>query len=321
MARPRLAMGTRQVVPRFWDNEELADLAATSGVAPDIRLTMIGLWAASDALGRFEWRPKMLAAKIYPYNSDHQATVEPAMNLFVQHGYLLKYDADGKSYGAWPHWREHNDFRSGKSEYPVPPKGLLPRNPPQSPQNVNVNAEKECKGRSENKNANEQSQSSNRIPTPVIHSSFEELHSHSGQSQSKPESWTDQVDEELSALPTAAPGKDTKGSAAALRLAAAFHKTLPQKNRAAAPKKWQTLWAKDFAGLLKTADEAEIMDILADYRRTSKAKYVVRAQTFVEMYDVLTEAVNKYRQAVAARRTEPEEDEEIIVKDIPVEEI
>jgi len=61
------------------------------------------------------------------------------MNLFVQHGYLLKYDSDGKSYGAWPHWGEHNDFRSGKSEYPAPLKGLLPRNPPQSPQNVNVN--------------------------------------------------------------------------------------------------------------------------------------------------------------------------------------
>jgi hypothetical protein len=143
MARPRVAMGTRQVVPRFWDNEELAELEHSSQL-PKLRLTMIGLWAASDALGRFELRPRMLASKIYPYHEEDRAMIEPALDLFVSAGFLLKYEVDGKCYGAWPHWSEHNDFRKGTSEYPAPPGALLPRNPPKSP----FESESEGKGES-----------------------------------------------------------------------------------------------------------------------------------------------------------------------------
>lgn len=150
MGRPRLAMGTRQVVPRFWDNEDLADLAhgkvvgSNYGVliTPDIRLTMIGLWAAADATGRFEWRPRTIAPKIYPHDADDQATVERVMELFVEHGYLHKYEADGKEYGSWPHWGEHNDFRKKNSQYPAPKTQLGGNNPPQSPLEVEVEGRK-----------------------------------------------------------------------------------------------------------------------------------------------------------------------------------
>lgn len=133
MARPRLSMGTRQIVPRFWDNEELADLEKNSH-QPKLRLTLIGLWAASDAgAGRFEWRPRTLASKIFPFNEDDRAAMETIMDLLEKHKFLVKYRVGDKLYGMHPHWGEHNDFRKSESPYPPPPGGLVGVNPLESP--------------------------------------------------------------------------------------------------------------------------------------------------------------------------------------------
>lgn len=316
MARPRLAMGTRQVVPRFWDHEELADLAVASGVAPDIRLTMIGLWAASDALGRFEWRPKMLAAKIYPYNSGHQATVEPAMNLFVQHGYLLKYDSDGKWYGAWPHWGEHNDFRKGVSEYPAPP-GLLPRNPPQSPQNVNVNVKKNVENEIENESEGKSSQShSQSLSHSFLHSG-----NSNPQSQSKPDNpkpatspkdnplpitvpkdkpqprrpqqFPDLDDDELGDVDFGGPVTDSPAE----RLAALLYSVLPEEAQANAVNGWQRLWAGDFDELLQSHDDVQqIEKVIKALPDLKLGKFIVRAKVFVEKYPELLAAYRKVKR-------------------------
>ncbi len=81
---------------------------------------MIGLWAASDSAGRFEWKPRQLAAKIYPFNPEDQMTVEKAMEVFAEQGFLLCYQVGEETFGAWPHWAEHNDFREKVSIYPAP---------------------------------------------------------------------------------------------------------------------------------------------------------------------------------------------------------
>lgn len=168
MARPKVGMCTRQVTARFWDNEELAELEHSSN-QPKLRLTMIGLWAASDAAGRFEWRPRMLAPKIYPFFPEDQAIVEPCMNLFVEHGYLLKYEVDGKWYGAWPHWSEHNDFREAKSVYPSPGDSGVSRGnePPSLPHNVNVNVNVNEKRKS-NSNVNANGKAAAELPSTGI---------------------------------------------------------------------------------------------------------------------------------------------------------
>jgi hypothetical protein len=107
------------VSSRFWNNWQLADLERESGIR-NLRLTMIGLWAVADESGIFEWEPRTLAGLIYPYNSDDQKTVAPAMEAFAHHEdpLLLKVEVNGKAYGVWPNWGEHNDFRENKSRYP-----------------------------------------------------------------------------------------------------------------------------------------------------------------------------------------------------------
>ena len=119
MAKPKFSISKRMVSSRFWNNWQLADLERESGIR-NLRLTMIGLWAVADESGIFEWEPRTLAGLIYPYNSDDQKTVAPAMEAFAHHEdpLLLKVEVNGKAYGVWPNWGEHNDFRENKSRYP-----------------------------------------------------------------------------------------------------------------------------------------------------------------------------------------------------------
>lgn len=154
MAKPKFLLSKRMVSSRFWTNPDLADLERESGIR-NLRLTMIGLWAVADEAGIFEWEPRTLAGLIYPYNSDDQATIFPALDAFVEHKFLLKVEVQGKFYGVWPNWGEHNDFRDNKSRYPevlatlAKPSGTL-RHPPKgtdtlkSPLEVEVEVEAEA---------------------------------------------------------------------------------------------------------------------------------------------------------------------------------
>jgi hypothetical protein len=142
MAKQQIRMGTRQVTARFWDNQDLAELEDSSGF-PKLRLTMIGLWATADASGRFEWKPKILAAKIFPVQPQDQINVPAIMELFVEKAFLLKYEVDGKWYGAWPHWAAHNDFRKSDGHYPPPPGFVDPGKPQKPPSKAEAETETE----------------------------------------------------------------------------------------------------------------------------------------------------------------------------------
>jgi hypothetical protein len=105
-------------------------------------------------------------------------------------------------------------------------------------------------------------------------------------------------DLELTPIPT----PTTNGNGAALRLAKQLYQVLPSSVQAEAPKTWQKLWAEDFAGLLNVHDEQAIADIIKDLPHSGKAKYIVRGQSFVEMFDDIAKGVAKYRKAVASGR-------------------
>jgi hypothetical protein len=118
MAKPNFRMNTRMVAARFWGNEDLAELAIQSKI-PNLKLTMIGLWAFADEAGIFEWKPRVAASFIYPLEPENQTHVESAMNAFVESGFLKKIEVGGSWYGSWPNWGEHNSFRKNDSRYPV----------------------------------------------------------------------------------------------------------------------------------------------------------------------------------------------------------
>jgi hypothetical protein len=117
---------------------------------------MIGLWATADEAGIFEWEPRRLAVKIYPYNVEDQRAVEPAMNAFVGAGFLKKLEVGSSRYGVWPNWGAHNDFRKTNSRYPEvqavlgilrtpenPERGTRPPEIPGNPAEIEREEEKE----------------------------------------------------------------------------------------------------------------------------------------------------------------------------------
>jgi len=150
MAKPNFKLSKRMVSARFWTNPDLSRLAKQSKV-PNLKLTMIGLWAFSDEAGIFEWQPDIAAGMIYGLDTDaEREAVEPAMNAMLEAGFLKKIEVNGHWYGAWPHWGEHNDFRNNSSRYPevsdalgYPRKGAPTLKSPQRPSEAELEAEGE----------------------------------------------------------------------------------------------------------------------------------------------------------------------------------
>jgi hypothetical protein len=109
MAKPKLLLSKRMISPRLIQNWELAELERESGIK-NLVFTMVRLWLVADEVGIFEWQPRILAPMIYPYSSEDQSFVEPAMNAMVPK-FLRKIMVEEEWYGYWPNWGEHNDFR------------------------------------------------------------------------------------------------------------------------------------------------------------------------------------------------------------------
>jgi hypothetical protein len=294
-----------------------------------------------DKHGRFEWRPRQLKVKILPYD---QVDFGKILEALEGVGSVKRYSVNGRDYGYIPSWQKHQYIspkeRRVKSNYPTPPgvqdddenesaepqddsgdaavpaqtgTGAVPE-PAQAVRNgKGMGMERNGKENVGNGNAVVSTGIRNPIPSSM-HSSLEQSNPIQSHSQSKPPSTRprfgslDEQLDELDELDVHPPAKSStnKVGAAALRLAKQLYDVLPSSARAQAPKKWQLLWAEDFAGLLNVQEEDAIADIIKDLPHSGKAKYVVRGQTFVEMFEDIEKGVTKFRKAVRDGRIKPE---------------
>jgi len=117
-------MRIRSIKPEFFEDEELAELT------PHARLFFIGTWMMADKNGVLENRPKLLQARIFPYESGATADVSRLIPTLVSGGYLASFDADGKSYLWIPTFHRHQRITGkeaqGGGRYPEPPNDLQP---------------------------------------------------------------------------------------------------------------------------------------------------------------------------------------------------
>jgi len=125
MARPPAVMRMRVLKPDFFKNDKLADLEHETGIH-QFRLNVLGLFGVADDHGRFEWKPRRIAAEIHPYYEQDRASVEPTMEKLVEVGRLWKYEVKDEWYGQFPHWDRHNSpsRQQGDSAFPAPPEDL-----------------------------------------------------------------------------------------------------------------------------------------------------------------------------------------------------
>lgn len=95
----------RTIKPKFFTNEELAELAYGD------RLLFVGLWTEADKAGRLEDRPKRLKAALFPYDD---FDVDDALGRLANAKFITRYEGDGKPLIQINTWAKHQ--RPPKSE-------------------------------------------------------------------------------------------------------------------------------------------------------------------------------------------------------------
>lgn len=102
----------RTIKPEFFRHGELQDLeTANPGKHP--MLVFAGLWCHCDKNGRFALDPRQLKLDILPFmNFDMAETIA----LLEGAGFIRRYEADGKSYGAVPTFSQHQRISGKESE-------------------------------------------------------------------------------------------------------------------------------------------------------------------------------------------------------------
>lgn len=103
----------RSVYPEQWTDEDFVECSMAA------RLLALGLRNEADDNGIFEWRPTRLKMRLFPADA---IDVGELLDELVSRRMLLRYDLDGRTYGAIRNFRVYQNPRSPKSEHPVSPE-------------------------------------------------------------------------------------------------------------------------------------------------------------------------------------------------------
>lgn len=104
----------RTIKPDFFRHEGLQDLEAANPGAY-VMMVFAGLWGHCDKAGRFEWRPRLLKLDILPFLD---FDMEQTLLILESAGFLRKYEANGKEYGAIDSFSEHQRINGKEAQEP-----------------------------------------------------------------------------------------------------------------------------------------------------------------------------------------------------------
>lgn len=112
----------RTIKPDFFRHEGLFE--AEQETKLPLRVAYAGLWTACDRQGRFKWQPKRLKLDTLPFDDVDFSLV---LDELVKHGFILKYQVDGETYGVVKSWGRHQliNNREAESTIPPPPECLV----------------------------------------------------------------------------------------------------------------------------------------------------------------------------------------------------
>lgn len=105
----------RTIKPEFFKHETLFDAEAETALP--LRLAFAGLWTACDREGRFEWRPRVLKLDVLPHDDLDFSIVLESLEA---HGFVVRYEVDGRVYGYIPSWSKHQAINQRESASKIP---------------------------------------------------------------------------------------------------------------------------------------------------------------------------------------------------------
>lgn len=103
---------------------EVARSESLSRVSMEAELTFLHLVSVADDYGRFDGRPTVLLASLFPTRIEqvsHEALARWLSELEGE-GLIRWYEVDGRRYLELPGWPKHQRLRSSKPKYPEPVK-------------------------------------------------------------------------------------------------------------------------------------------------------------------------------------------------------
>lgn len=103
----------RSIHPALFTDDGFMELSMPA------RLLLIGIWCESDDSGAFEWKPKVLKARVFPGDS---VDAEPLLAELVAQNFVQPYEVDGRRYGAVRNFCRFQRPRKPKARYPLPEK-------------------------------------------------------------------------------------------------------------------------------------------------------------------------------------------------------
>lgn len=103
----------RSIHPALFTDDGFMELSMPA------RLLLIGVWCESDDAGAFEWKPKVLKARVFPGDN---VDAEPLLAELVAQSFIQPYEVDGRRYGAVRNFCRFQRPRKPKARYPLPEK-------------------------------------------------------------------------------------------------------------------------------------------------------------------------------------------------------
>ena len=103
----------RSVHPSLWTDESFVS------VSPLARLFLIGLWNEADDNGIFQWKPITLKMRLLPGDG---ADATSLLEELEGTGAIMRYEVDGKSFGAVRNFRKFQRPERPKPVHPITPE-------------------------------------------------------------------------------------------------------------------------------------------------------------------------------------------------------
>ena len=89
-------------------------------LTPFEETVFVRLMVNCDDFGRFDARPKILSAKLFPLKDIGVDEMRNALSALVNADLVTVYEVDGKPYLHLNSWEKHQQTRATKSKYPAP---------------------------------------------------------------------------------------------------------------------------------------------------------------------------------------------------------
>ncbi len=105
----------RTVKPELFKHEELFEAEQKEQLP--LRLAFIALLTCCDREGRFRWQPRRLKLDMLPYDEINLSCV---LDALAYHGFIKKYEYEGKYYGCIPSWKVHQQINNKETASTLP---------------------------------------------------------------------------------------------------------------------------------------------------------------------------------------------------------